>query len=139
MKAFILFLLLTFVYSCFPSFAPRKVIVKKFENGKMAIEWINQIGILDQNFPDYILVKDPQKVDTICVAHNIADLKFNSNIIIIGFYGTPQKYNATIKIPNTIWCYKISIDTTYIKIPEVLPLPSEASTLRRAKNKAMDL
>jgi hypothetical protein len=133
MKAFILFLLLTFVYSCFPSFAPQKVVVKKIENGKMTIEWINQRGILDQSFPDYILVKDSQKVDTLCVTHNIADLKFNRNIVIIGFYGKPQKYNAAIKIPNTIGCYKISIDTTYIKIPAVLPLPGKVSTFRRAE------
>jgi hypothetical protein len=102
---------------CVPSFAPEVNAIKKINYENTIVQWNKLIGILDQNFPDYVIIeKGDQQIDTICSSHNIADVKIlNSHEILLGFYGRPKKYNKIINIPKEIMEYKIIIDTTYIR------------------------
>lgn len=99
--------------SCFPSFAPKKEIKKEIQQEDVLLKWIGVIGILDQDFPDYITIQKGRQKDTLCESHNVADLKFENNQIMIGFYGSPQRYMKPIEIPNNVMGYEILIDTTY--------------------------
>lgn len=97
-----------------PSFSEEEV-VKKIEDGKATIEWKRTTGVLDQNFPQIITVRNGQSIDTICESHNIADLELNENNLIIGFYGRPVKYNNKLNLPKRILNYNVKVDTTYTK------------------------
>jgi hypothetical protein len=90
-------------------------LIKKIENAKTFVEWKSVTGILDQNFPDFITIRKENIVDTICRSHNIADLNFINNQIIIAFYGKPQQYENAFLIPDQVMGYKIITDTTYIR------------------------
>lgn len=97
-----------------PSFSEEEL-VKKIEDGKVTIEWKRTTGVLDQNFPQIITVRNGQSIDTICESHNIADLKLNEYNLIIGFYGQPVKYNNKLNLPKRILNYNVKVDTTYTK------------------------
>ncbi len=99
--------------SCFPSFAPKENIKKEIRQETVLLKWIDIIGTLDQDYPDYITIQIGKQKDTICQSHNIANLRVvQGNTIIIEFYGPPQKYNELITIPEEMLGYKIEIDTT---------------------------
>jgi hypothetical protein len=91
---------------------------KKISQNDAVIKWMKVEGILDQDFPDYITIQKGKKIDTICKAHNIADIKLNKDsnyLLIIGFYGHPESYGKAIVIPKKILNYEIEIDTNYVK------------------------
>lgn len=101
--------------SCFPSFAPKEKIKKEIDNGDILLKWVDVVGTLDQDFPDYIYIRKGEKSDTICHSHNIADLKVKESVIIIGFYGVPKNYSNPIKIPEETLGHKVEIDTSFTK------------------------
>jgi hypothetical protein len=86
---------------------------KEIKQNTTVIKWIGVTGILDQDFPDYITIRKGNLTDTICEAHNIADLIIDTNQIIIGFYGSPRRYSRIIQIPEYILGYTIEVDTLY--------------------------
>lgn len=88
---------------------------KKIEQDDLIIKWVDVIGVLDQDFPDYISIQKGEQKDTICQSHNIADLRMREDTIIIGFYGTPESYTEPITIPKEMLGYKIEIDTSFVK------------------------
>lgn len=104
-------LTLLLLQNCFPSFEPKKEILKEVTQNETKIEWIDLIGTLDQDFPDYIIIKKNNRIDTICEAHNIKDFTLKNNTITIKFLGTPKKYNYPIEIPEHIYEYNIKVDT----------------------------
>jgi hypothetical protein len=115
MKIHWILILLIVMQSCFPNFDPKEETVKEIQQESISLKWVNVIGIIDQDFPDYILMKKGSKSDTICISHNIADLKMIDCDILIGFYGMPIKYSEPISIPKDIFGYNIIIDTSYAK------------------------
>jgi hypothetical protein len=104
-------LVIGLLVGCFPSFEPKNVLKKEIEEGDIEVKWISLVGILDQDFPDYILFKKNKSIDTICEAHNIKDFTLKNNTITIKFLGTPKKYNYPIEIPEHIYEYNIKVDT----------------------------
>ncbi len=107
--------LVIILQSCFPSFAPKEEIKKEIQQEDVSLKWIDVIGTLDQDFPDYVSIQKGKQKDTICQSHNIVDLKMKEDIIIIGFYGTPESYTEPIHIPKEMLGYKIEIDTSFVK------------------------
>lgn len=105
--------LIMILQSCFPSFTPKMEIKKEIQQENILLKWVDVVGILDQDFPDYITIQKGKQEDTLCESHNVADLKFENNQITIGFYGSPQRYTKPIEIPDSIMGYEILIDTTY--------------------------
>lgn len=100
--------------SCFPSFVTEET-KKEIKQDALLLKWIDVIGILDQNYPNYITIQVGEQKDTICRAHNIANLETQGEVIIIDFFGTPKRYNEPITIPEEMLGYKIEIDTTLCK------------------------
>ena len=91
-------------------FKPQKEIIKQTENTLEIIKWEKNIGILDQTFPDNLIVVKDDKVDTICSAYNIEDYEI-IKIIKIKFNGTPNISGNKNFIPTSVYDYKIIIDT----------------------------
>jgi hypothetical protein len=81
-----------FVSSCFPDFSPKKAYIKTIESEYMYIEWFTFLGVMDQEFPDYIVYKSNDLVDTLLVSNNVADIQLNliEDNLKISFYGAPK-------------------------------------------------
>lgn len=113
---YIKLLLIGLLVECFPSFEPKNVIKKEIKEGNMELKWISLVGTLDQNFPDYILLKKSKLTDTIIKAHNIKNIDVYEKSIKLYFEGTPKLYNKNISPPRNILEYRIIIDSTIYKI-----------------------
>ena len=105
-------LLLFMADTCLPSFTPKELVRKEIKQGEVSLKWIDLIGILDQDFPDYITIQTGKQIDTICQSHNIADIRIEKDSVVIQFYGSPKKYNDLISIPDNVLGHIIVIDTT---------------------------
>ena len=110
--------LMMILQSCF--LAPQESVKREIRQGDIFLKWVEIIGILDQNYPDYILIQKGKQADTICRSHNIADLRIREDVIIVGFYGTPENYSESIIVPEKILGCKIEIDTSFVKKMEVI-------------------
>ncbi len=116
-KKNVLFIVICLLQSCFPSFGPTKETKQEFNyNNSVKIEWYKLIGILDQEFPDYIIASQDKRIDTICISTNIANLKLINDTIYIGFYGQPKRFQemSFVKL-NTFLQLKVFVDTTFLK------------------------
>lgn len=113
---YIKLLLIGLLVGCFPSFEPKNVVKKEIKEGNMELKWISLVGTLDQNFPDYILLKKSKLTDTIIKAHNIKNIDVYEKSIKLYFEGTPKLYNKNISPPRNILEYRIIIDSTIYKI-----------------------
>ena len=103
----LLIIITIMLQSCFPKFYEEKII-KEIRQNNVSVKWVEVIGILDQNFPDYISIYQKNIMDTIiCKSHNIADLQMKNDTIIIDFYGTPILYDSIVAIPKEIFNFKI--------------------------------
>ena len=110
MKIIKLCLATMIIYSCFPSFEPKTKIIKEIKQENSTIKWIDVVGTLDQDFPDYIVVEKNDIKDTICKAHNIVGLKLNNDTIIISFDGQPKEYSTPIGIKENTLGYKVKVN-----------------------------
>ena len=109
-------LVIGLLVGCFPSFEPKNVLKKEIREGDIEVKWISLVGILDQDFPDYILLKKNKSIDTIIKAHNIKDIDVYKKNIKIFFKGYPKLHNKNILPPKNILEYKIIIDSTMYKV-----------------------
>ena len=102
--------------SCVPDFNSTtikdRLFLKEIDKPPIKLEWFYYSAV-SFTTPDYVTLEKDKIIDTICIASNVADLKFHNNKIIIGYYGSPQRYRNEIKIPATVAGYEILIDTTY--------------------------
>ena len=110
MKIIKLCLVAMIIYSCFPSFEPKTKTIKEIKQENSVIKWIDVIGTLDQDFPDYIIVEKNNIKDTICKAHNIVEIKLNNDTIIISFDGQPKEYSTRINIKENALGYKVKVN-----------------------------
>ena len=110
MKIIKLYLVTMIIYSCFPSFEPKTKIIKEIKQENSTIKWIDVVGTLDQDFPDYIIVEKNDIKDTIRKAHNIVELKLNKDTIIISFDGQPKEYSIPIGIKENTLGYKVKVN-----------------------------
>ncbi len=110
MKIIKLCLVAMIIYSCFPSFEPKTKTIKEIKQENSVIKWIDVIGTLDQDFPDYIIVEKNNIKDTICKAHNIVEIKLNNDTIIISFDGQPKEYSTPINIKENSLGYKVKVN-----------------------------
>jgi hypothetical protein len=116
MRKFKILPIIIMLQSCFPSFAPKEEVKKEIQQENVLLKWIDVIGTLDQDFPDYISIQKGEEKETICKSHNIASLRMEDDTIIVGFFGTPKRYSKPITIPKEILGYNIEIDTSFVKI-----------------------
>jgi len=116
MKKSTIFIAVCLLQSCFPSFEPTKKTKHEINSNNVKIEWYELNGILDQEFPDYIIATQEYKIDTICISTNIANFKLTNDTIHIGFYGQPKRFGkvSIVKL-KTFLGLKVCIDTTYIR------------------------
>ena len=110
MKIIKLCLVAMIIYSCFPSFEPKTKTIKEIKQENSVIKWIDVIGTLDQDFPDYIIVEKNNIKDTICKAHNILEIKLNNDTIIISFDRQPKEYSTSINIKENALGYKVKVN-----------------------------
>jgi hypothetical protein len=106
----IVFLIL--ISSCIPSFMPEKKTIIQIEiEERTKFKWISLVGILDQNFPDFVISEQENVIDTICRSTNITEMYFYDSTLTIQFSGDPKLYFETIKIPTNSFNYKVVVDT----------------------------
>ena len=111
-----------YIHFPIPSFEPEKEILKKIEDKNIIIEWNKRIGILDQNFPDYIIIQKGKVIDTVCNAYNIANIETYNEELRIGFYGTPEYFHQNFVIREEIFGYKIIIDSGFLMEEDKIPI-----------------
>ncbi|RFM36443.1 hypothetical protein [Chitinophaga silvisoli] len=113
-------LLAMILYGCVPSFKSEekdRLYLKEISSNSIKLKWFFYSTVSSET-PDYITIQKGSQIDTICIANNVADLKFQNDIITIGFYGNPQKYTVPIEISQQVMSYEVIIDTTFtIKSP----------------------
>lgn len=108
--------LIMMLQSCFPGFEsmPKdRLFLKEINVAPIKLKWFFYSTVSSET-PDYITIEKESKTDTICIANNVADLKLDGSKIVIGFYGSPQKYMEAIQLPTAVMGYKIVTDTSYI-------------------------
>jgi hypothetical protein len=99
-----------------PNFGSKedRITIKEIEHSSAKIEWFTYSAAY-ANFPNFVTVETKDRVDTICISTNVADmLDMGGDSIKLGFYGSPKKYDEIIKIPLKAQSYTIVSDTTYI-------------------------
>ena len=109
MKKLNLILVVAILQSCFPSFEPKEEVKEELKHEKTSIKWIKVVGILDQNYPDYIIMEKANLIDTICEAHNISRLNLKKDTVIITFDGYPKRYATPINVKEEVLGLKIKI------------------------------
>ncbi|MFV0530282.1 MAG: hypothetical protein ACK5MD_02465 [Flavobacteriales bacterium] len=114
--SFLIILIIVYLYFFLPvpKFTSEKTI-KNIKKNNTIIVWKEIVGVLDQDFPDYIVVKESKTVDTICQAHNIANVELIDNTVKIDFYGTPRCYDKPIFIPKSIFGFDIKVDSSKVR------------------------
>lgn len=105
------FILSIFLGGCVPDFKPKDVVLISIQTPVIKFEWHSKVGLLDQKFPDYILVVKNNKIDTLCYSTNITDLVFSNSNLIVQFSGAPRLYDKRIKLNSKIYNNKIIIDS----------------------------
>lgn len=99
-----------------PNFGSKddRLTIKEMERSSVKIEWFTYSAAF-ANFPNFVTIKTKDRVDTICISTNIADIvDLGNDSIKLGFYGSPKKYDEIIKIPFKVQSYTIISDTTFI-------------------------
>ena len=109
MKKLNLILVVIILQNCFPSFKPKEEVKEELKHEKASIKWIKVEGILDQNYPDYIIMEKDNLIDTICEAHNISGLNLKKDTLIITFDGYPKRYATPINVKKEALGLKIKI------------------------------
>lgn len=102
--------------SCIPSFEATpedRLYIKEINQRKIHLSWFFYSTVSTVT-PDYITIQKEGRTDTICIASNVADLKFDGHKIVIEFYGAPNRYAKTIKLPETTIGYPVIVDTTEV-------------------------
>jgi hypothetical protein len=112
----IIFVITVIIYFNFfppvPDFTLDRLYLKELEDSNIRLKWFFYSAAYTET-PDYITMELNNTIDTICVASNVADLRFENNRIVIGFYGMPQRYGDPLTIPCKVKGYKIIVDTAY--------------------------
>ena len=109
MKKLNLILVVIIFHNRFPSFEPKEEVKEELNHEKTSIKWIKVVGILDQNYPDYIIMEKDNLIDTICEAHNISGLNLKKDTVIITFDGHPKRYANPINAKEEALGLKIKI------------------------------
>lgn len=96
-----------------PSFAPERLVEKQIGNDTFLLEWYTYSGNLSQQYPNYVTIYIDNTLDTICIADNVADIKFSDKIITVCFYGRPQRLMNFVILPTYVADYAIHVDSSY--------------------------
>ncbi|MFT6936837.1 MAG: hypothetical protein ACJA1N_001137 [Saprospiraceae bacterium] len=108
----ILFICL-FLYSCVDILPDaERLYFKIIELPDIRVEWFHY-SFISNTSPDFIVAYYEETIDTICVAHNISDFEITTNEIKVSSYGTLEKYNEPVSLPNFVSNYKVTSDTTF--------------------------
>lgn len=108
------------ISSCSLTFKPDlkdRIFFKKIKTPVLEVEWYTYSAAWADS-PDIVTVKKENILDTVCISDNIADINvIERDKVVIGFYGSPEKYMKPIVIHKTILGYPIKIDTSYVSPP----------------------
>ncbi len=113
-QAKILFLSLL-LHSCIPSFESTyedRLFLKEMKDSVSKLEWF-YYSTISTITPDYITIEKNGKIDTICRAENIVDLRLEKSKILIHFDGKPKRYGKAIKITSKAMDYDVIVDTNH--------------------------
>lgn len=94
--------------------------IKEIANKDIAVKWLGTSTAFAE-VPDIIIAESRKVGDTVCIAENITEIRFNTNAfseeneIIIGFSGAPRRYAKPTEVKTSALGYKILLDTNYIK------------------------
>ncbi|EGK02695.1 hypothetical protein [Dysgonomonas gadei] len=105
--------------SCNP-FSIEPTTIKEIVNDDMTVKWLGRSTAFAE-VPDIVIAESEKVSDTLCIAENITEIRFNTNIfsegneIIIGFSGAPRRYGKPTEVKTSALGYKILLDTNYIK------------------------
>lgn len=116
MRSIIILIVAILLQGCFPSFKPKdedRLYLKEIDSSPVKLEWFFYSSAYTDS-PDLITISIGEKVDTICKATNISDLKLINNKIKIGFYGQPILFEKKINLSSYIMNYEILVDTSYV-------------------------
>ena len=100
MRFLIIFFAITLcLQACFPSFTSKddRTIIKKFKHNNTEITWYTFNAAFAMS-PNFVIISDGNATDTICISTNLAEVKDTGNMILVGFYGRPKKYEDLIEI-----------------------------------------
>jgi hypothetical protein len=110
-----LLILLFALQSCAPDFSgdkPDKLFIKRIKTSDVELDWYYH-SLISNTTPYYVTLKRNDVLDTICVAHNIADVNIVDSTVMLGFYGSPSVYSKSAKVKITSLNYSIKADTSY--------------------------
>ena len=100
--------------SCFPSFTSKddRTIIKKFKHNNTQITWYTFNAAFAMS-PNFLIISDGNATDTICISTNLAEVKDTGNMIVVGFYGKPKKYEDLIEIRAEALGNVVFVDTSF--------------------------
>jgi hypothetical protein len=90
--------------------------ILKTENGEIHWFMYSRIGSFSS---DYVLLKNKEGFDTLCVTSNLYDLRLDKvDSIELSFDGVPMDGLDTIEVPSFLSGFKISVNTANEYRPE---------------------
>jgi len=110
---------LVLLSGCVPSFdvsEEDRLYLKELQDSSIKLEWFYYSAAYGDS-PDYITIQSDDKLDTLCLASNIAALNLKSDSIVIGFYGRPNNHSRSNTLPKRYNNYKVVLDTNYVLKP----------------------
>lgn len=114
----ILAALFLFMSGCFPNnlFEGReKLYFKEIQNPDIKIEWFYCSTVTFVTADSVKVFSDSLNIqETLCVSDNIADVYLVDKDITIAFFGYPQLKGKRINISDSIFGYKVLIDSNSI-------------------------
>jgi hypothetical protein len=111
----VLFLLI--LNGCFPDLKLKnsdRLYLKEIKEPNIKIDWFFY-STISSTTPDYLIVSQGIKIDTICISDNIANVEFISDVIKISFYGEPSCHYKAISIAGSVFDFEIKVDSSHVK------------------------
>jgi hypothetical protein len=86
---------------------PERLYLKSEKKGDIQLDWFFY-SLVGNTTQDYVTLTKGAKIDTLCFAGNVADVRFaGGDTVLIGFHGHPKKYADPVKINSTTFCQLI--------------------------------
>ena len=117
MKIKNLYLLLVVILSqgCSPIEKSDRLYYKLIKSSSGEIHWF-RYSYITSNSNDFVLVKNEDSIDTLCITSNLYDIRLNnSDSLDLLFFGYPKRYEDSIMIPSKCQNFHVNViqDSTY--------------------------
>jgi len=91
---------------------PDKLYLNYIETDSIVIEWYFH-SLITSTTPDIVTLEREARLDTICRASNIKNVRLINDRILLDFYGSPRCYNRDVTIPVSVLGTVILVDTAH--------------------------